>query len=85
MLVHRAARPGDDAPYGDPHFHLHFTLTNEQGVARRRDQLIAQRKAVESEADALRVKARKQMEDGQARLTRENTLAGDQAQRSPTF
>jgi hypothetical protein len=34
---------------------------------------------VESETDALRVKARKQMEDDQKRLTRENTLAGDQA------
>ncbi|MFF5567707.1 MobF family relaxase [Streptomyces sp. NPDC012623] len=28
MMVHRAARPVDDAPYGDPHFHLHFTLAN---------------------------------------------------------
>ncbi|MEU5887439.1 hypothetical protein ABZ835_11430 [Streptomyces sp. NPDC047461] len=51
----------------------------EQGVASRRAQLTAQRKAVESETDALRVKARKQMEDDQKRLTRENTLAGDRA------
>uniref|UniRef100_UPI003F494839 hypothetical protein n=1 Tax=Streptomyces chartreusis TaxID=1969 RepID=UPI003F494839 len=51
----------------------------EQGVARRRDQLTTQRKAVESETEVLRVKARKQLEDGQTRLTQENTLAGDQA------
>jgi hypothetical protein len=51
----------------------------EQGIASRRAQLTAQRKAVESETDALRVKARKRMEDDQKRLTRENTLAGDQA------
>ncbi|MFE4633136.1 MobF family relaxase [Streptomyces sp. NPDC056773] len=28
MMVHRAARPVGDVPYGDPHFHLHFTLAN---------------------------------------------------------
>ncbi|WP_244229869.1 MobF family relaxase [Kitasatospora albolonga] len=28
MMVHRAARPVNGAPYGDPHFHLHFTLAN---------------------------------------------------------
>ncbi|WP_344446096.1 MobF family relaxase [Kitasatospora nipponensis] len=28
MMVHRAARPVDGAPYGDPHFHLHFTVAN---------------------------------------------------------
>ncbi|MFF5106091.1 AAA family ATPase [Streptomyces sp. NPDC000134] len=28
MMIHRAARPVDGAPYGDPHFHLHFTLAN---------------------------------------------------------
>lgn len=28
MMVHRAARLVDGAPYGDPHFHLHFTLAN---------------------------------------------------------
>lgn len=28
MMVHRAARPVDGASYGDPHFHLHFTLAN---------------------------------------------------------
>lgn len=28
MMIHRAARPVGDAPYGDPHFHLHFTLAN---------------------------------------------------------
>ncbi|MEU3217062.1 hypothetical protein [Streptomyces sp. NPDC006971] len=51
----------------------------EQGIARREAQLTAQRKAVESETDALRAKAQKQMEDGQERLTRENTLASVQA------
>ena len=51
----------------------------EQGVASRRAQLTDLRKAVESETDALRVKARKQMEDGQGRLARENSLAGDRA------
>lgn len=28
MMVHRAARAVGEAPYGDPHFHLHFTLAN---------------------------------------------------------
>lgn len=28
MMVHRAARPVDGAAFGDPHFHLHFTLAN---------------------------------------------------------
>ncbi|MEU9120592.1 MobF family relaxase [Streptomyces sp. NPDC048506] len=28
MMVHRAARPVDGAVFGDPHFHLHFTLAN---------------------------------------------------------
>ncbi|MFF2025222.1 MobF family relaxase [Streptomyces sp. NPDC058171] len=28
MMVHRAARPVGGAPFGDPHFHLHFTLAN---------------------------------------------------------
>ncbi|WP_223241609.1 MobF family relaxase [Streptomyces sp. CBMA123] len=28
MMVHRAARPVDGAPFGDPHFHLHFTIAN---------------------------------------------------------
>ncbi|MEU8887319.1 MobF family relaxase [Streptomyces sp. NPDC048442] len=28
MMIHRAARPVGKAPYGDPHFHLHFTLAN---------------------------------------------------------
>ncbi|MGG2459227.1 hypothetical protein ACO0M4_05260 [Streptomyces sp. RGM 3693] len=51
----------------------------EQGVASRRVQLAAQRNAVESETDALRAKARKQLEDDQKRLTRENTIVGDQA------
>ncbi|MEU6672727.1 hypothetical protein [Streptomyces sp. NPDC046925] len=51
----------------------------EQGVASRRARFTAQRKDVESETDALRVKARKQMVDGQDRLTRANSVAGDQA------
>ncbi|MFJ8751475.1 hypothetical protein ACIREO_19410 [Streptomyces sp. NPDC102441] len=40
---------------------------------------MALRKGVESETDALRVRARKQMEDGQERLSRQNSLAGDRA------
>ncbi|MBR7671852.1 AAA family ATPase [Streptomyces daliensis] len=28
MMIHRAARPVGGAPFGDPHFHLHFTLAN---------------------------------------------------------
>ncbi|MFC1403197.1 MULTISPECIES: MobF family relaxase [Streptacidiphilus] len=28
VMIHRAARPVNDAPYGDPHFHLHVTLAN---------------------------------------------------------
>ncbi|WP_236573861.1 MobF family relaxase [Streptomyces sp. GS7] len=28
LMIHRAARPVGGAPYGDPHFHLHFTLAN---------------------------------------------------------
>lgn len=51
----------------------------EQGAAGRRVQLTAQRKAVESEAETSRAKARKQMEDDQKRLAQENTLAGDRA------
>ncbi|MET7942929.1 hypothetical protein [Streptomyces sp. NPDC005302] len=53
----------------------------EQGITRRRAQLTAQRTAVEPEIDALRVKARKQMEDEREQLARENTVAGDQARR----
>ncbi|WP_241847492.1 hypothetical protein [Streptomyces sp. CB02009] len=51
----------------------------EQGNARRREQLTVQRRAVESEADAMREQARKRLEDSQARLARENTAAGDRA------
>ncbi|MER5962789.1 hypothetical protein [Streptomyces sp. NPDC002057] len=51
----------------------------EQGNARRREQLTVQRKAVESEADAMREQARKRLENSQARLARENTAAGDRA------
>ncbi|MFF1692955.1 hypothetical protein ACFVXC_04925 [Streptomyces sp. NPDC058257] len=51
----------------------------EQSVARRRLHLIARRDEVESETDALRAKARKQMVDGQDRLSRENSVAGDRA------
>lgn len=51
----------------------------EQGINHRRAQLTTRRKAVESETDASRAKARKELEDGQERLSRENTLAGDRA------
>ncbi|GLF92887.1 hypothetical protein [Streptomyces yaizuensis] len=50
-----------------------------QGVTLRRAQLTDQRRTVEYEADALRTQARKQLEEGQERLTRENALAGDKA------
>ncbi|MFD4132155.1 hypothetical protein [Streptomyces goshikiensis] len=51
----------------------------EQGIVRRRAQLTDQRKAVETEADASRAQARKRLEEGQERLARENTAAGDRA------
>ncbi|MEU6477741.1 AarF/UbiB family protein [Streptomyces sp. NPDC047017] len=51
----------------------------EQGAARRQAQFGAQRRAVETETEALRVKARKQMEEDQERLRREHALACDQA------
>ncbi|WP_251075828.1 hypothetical protein [Streptomyces sp. ISL-12] len=51
----------------------------EQGIDRRRSQLTTQRKAVDSETDALRAKARKELEDGQERLSRDNRRAGDRA------
>ncbi|MFC9244727.1 hypothetical protein ACFT7S_12045 [Streptomyces sp. NPDC057136] len=51
----------------------------EQDNARRRAQLVDQRKAVESATESLREKARKQLEDGQNRLAREHTLAGERA------
>ncbi|MFJ8844644.1 hypothetical protein ACIRFF_17270 [Streptomyces cyaneofuscatus] len=53
----------------------------EKGVARRRAQLTDQRKAIEPATEALRAKARKQLDDGQSRLSREHTLAGEQAGR----
>ncbi|MFJ6833867.1 hypothetical protein [Streptomyces sp. NPDC091209] len=51
----------------------------ERDSTRRRAQLTDQRKAVESGTEASREQARKNLEDGQERLSRENTLAGDQA------
>lgn len=51
----------------------------EQDVTRRRTQLIAQRRAVESETDDLRKKAQQRLEEGRERLNRENTLASDRA------
>lgn len=51
----------------------------EQGIDRRRSRLTIERKAVESEADASRAKARKELEDGRERLGRENRSAGDRA------
>jgi hypothetical protein len=51
----------------------------EQGITRRRAQLTDQRTAVDSETEASRKQARKNLEDGQQRLSRENTLAGDLA------
>ncbi|WP_405915889.1 hypothetical protein [Streptomyces sp. NBC_00728] len=51
----------------------------ERDSTRRRAQLADQRKAVESGTEASRKLARKNLEDGQERLSRENTLAGDRA------
>lgn len=51
----------------------------EQGNTRRRAQLADQRKAVESETEAMRERAQKDLQNGQQRLARENTLAGDRA------
>ncbi|MFJ7204650.1 hypothetical protein ACIQWR_14060 [Streptomyces sp. NPDC098789] len=51
----------------------------EQGIGRRRAQLTDQRKAVESDAESARLLARKRLDEGQERLARENTLAGDRA------
>ncbi|UQI47414.1 hypothetical protein M1P56_25250 [Streptomyces sp. HU2014] len=53
----------------------------ERSITLRRAQLTDQRKAVEAETDALREKARRKLEEGQQRLSRENKLAGDQARR----
>ncbi|MFJ7101281.1 protein kinase family protein [Streptomyces albogriseolus] len=52
-----------------------------QGIDRRRSQLTTQRKAVESETDALRAKARKELQEAQERLNRENAQAGDRARK----
>lgn len=51
----------------------------ERDITRRRAQLADQRKAVESGTEASRKQARKNLEDGRERLSRENTLAGDRA------
>ncbi|MFF8673050.1 hypothetical protein [Streptomyces sp. NPDC015242] len=51
----------------------------EQGIDHRRSQLTTQRKAVESDASSSRAKARKELEEAQERLSRENTRAGDRA------
>lgn len=53
----------------------------EQGITVRRAQLGNQRKAVEADADAARMQARKQLDEGQARLAQENTVAGERASR----
>ncbi|MET8286059.1 hypothetical protein ABZV80_12530 [Streptomyces sp. NPDC005132] len=51
----------------------------EGDITRRRAQLADQRKAVESGTEAARKQARKNLEEGQERLSRENTLADDRA------
>ncbi|MER0241745.1 hypothetical protein AAHZ94_06855 [Streptomyces sp. HSW2009] len=53
----------------------------EQSIAQRRSQLEDQRKNLESGTEALRSSAQKKLEEGQARLTRENKIAGDRARR----
>uniref|UniRef100_A0AAU2VZR8 Protein kinase domain-containing protein n=1 Tax=Streptomyces sp. NBC_00008 TaxID=2903610 RepID=A0AAU2VZR8_9ACTN len=56
-------------------------LPIEQDNARRRAQLTCQRQTLESATEALRESARKQWEDGQKRLARENRLAGEDVAR----
>ncbi|WP_244809081.1 hypothetical protein [Streptomyces sp. So13.3] len=56
-------------------------LPIEHDNARYRAQLTGQRQTLESAAEALRESARKQLEEGQKRLARENTLAGEDAAR----
>ncbi|MEV5609549.1 hypothetical protein [Streptomyces sp. NPDC052225] len=53
----------------------------DQGIEVRRVRLAAELRSVDAAAEASRTKAQKEMEDGQARLTRENTLAGNRASR----
>ncbi|MET8884802.1 hypothetical protein [Streptomyces rubiginosohelvolus] len=53
----------------------------DQGIEVRRTRLTAELPSVDAAAEASRTKAQKELEDGQARLTRENTLAGEQARR----
>ncbi|BCK67978.1 hypothetical protein Srufu_019310 [Streptomyces libani subsp. rufus] len=53
----------------------------DQGIEVRRARLTAELRSVDAAAEASRTKAQKEMEDGQARLTRENTLADDRARR----
>ncbi|MEW2168403.1 hypothetical protein AB0935_00345 [Streptomyces sp. NPDC007027] len=53
----------------------------EQGITRRRAQLTDQRRALEPATEALRMQARKKLEDGRSRLTQKHTLAGQEAAR----
>ncbi|MFF9478346.1 hypothetical protein [Streptomyces sp. NPDC014733] len=51
----------------------------DQGIEVRRARLAAELRSVDAAAEASRTKAQKERESGQARLTRENALAGDRA------
>ncbi|MFI6942475.1 hypothetical protein ACIBI4_24650 [Streptomyces sp. NPDC050418] len=62
-----------------------LTAQERQSIDRdievRRTRLTAEIRSVDAAAEGSRAKAQKELEDGQARLTRENTLAGDRARR----
>ncbi|MGC0385633.1 hypothetical protein [Streptomyces sp. SAI-129] len=53
----------------------------DQGIEVRRTRLTAELRSVDAAAEASRTKAKQELKDGQARLTRENTLAGERARR----
>ncbi|WP_447042305.1 hypothetical protein [Streptomyces sp. DSM 118878] len=53
----------------------------DQGIEARRTRLTAELRSVDAAAEASRTKAQQELADGQTRLTRENTLAGERARR----
>ncbi|MCO6693722.1 hypothetical protein KQI59_04580 [Streptomyces sp. Vc17.3-30] len=53
----------------------------DQGVEVRRARLATELRSVDAAAEASRTKAKQELEDGRARLTREDALAGERASR----
>ncbi|MFD6782081.1 protein kinase family protein [Streptomyces diastaticus] len=53
----------------------------DQGIEVRRARLATELRSVDAAAEASRTKAKQELEDGRARLTRENALAGERARR----